>query len=88
LQEGGIEMFEIDKSIINETQKCRQDFSCLAGSKECLCEVEDSFSNKNKNKINFIKLSCEGICDYRMSFGYSNICNCPVRKEIYRLYHV
>ena len=79
-----MQMLEIDKRIINETQKCRQDFSCLTGSKECLCEVEDNFNNK----IHFIKPSCKGICDYRMSFGYSNICNCPTRKEIYKLYNV
>lgn len=75
-------MFEIDKTIINETQKCGHDFSCLEGSRECLCEVEDSFNNK----ICFIKPAGKGMCDYRMSFGYSHICNCPIRKELYRLY--
>jgi len=28
------------------------------------------------------------MCEYKMAFGYSFTCNCPVRKEMYNLYRV
>ncbi|GBD97794.1 MAG TPA: hypothetical protein ENG83_03210 [Nitrospirae bacterium] len=74
--------FKIKADILNETDKCRENHSCLNGDKDCLCEVEDSFSNK----IVFIKPVNNAACDYRMSFGYSFVCNCPTRKEIFNLY--
>jgi hypothetical protein len=75
--------FKIRKAILNETDKCGEKFSCLSGKNECLCEVEDSLDNK----IIFIKPIHDNLCDYRMSFGYSHVCNCPTRKEIYKLYN-
>ena len=75
--------FEIDKGILKATDKCRKNFSCLDGDKGCMCEIEDHFNNT----IHFIKPLDTGICDYRMSFGYSYICNCPTRKEIYKRYN-
>ncbi len=76
--------FKVRADILNETIKCKKDFSCLSGKKDCLCEVEDSFDNK----ILFIKPMNHNMCDYKMSFGYSYICNCPTRKEIYNLYKI
>ncbi len=74
--------FKISVDILNETVLCRKNRSCLYGSKDCLCEVEDSFNNK----IIFIKPVNKAMCDYRMSFGFSYVCNCPTRKEIFNIY--
>jgi hypothetical protein len=76
---------EIETDILNETVKCRGDFSCLSGEKRCLCEVEKGLGN-NHNTVLFIKPAKEIICDYMISYGYSFICSCPTRIEIYRLY--
>ncbi len=76
--------YKIDTEILRETVKCRKNFSCLSGVKDCLCEVEDNIYNK----ILFIKPRSNKLCDYRNAFGYSYVCNCPTRKEIFRLYSV
>jgi len=76
-------MYKISEDIIKDTCKCRDDFSCLKGNDECICAIEESFNDK----IYFINPDNKGICDYRMSFGYSYICNCPTRREIFKQYN-
>lgn len=75
--------FKIKSAILNDTNKCGEKFACLSDKNKCLCEIEDSLDNK----IIFIKPIDDIMCDYRMSFGYSHVCNCPTRKEIYKLYN-
>ena len=75
-------MFKVEENILNKTDKCRSDFSCLSGKKECLCPVEDSFDGI----VLFVNPPCSSACGYMMSFGYSYVCNCPIRKEIYSKY--
>lgn len=75
--------FKIREAILHETNKCEWNFACLLGKNECLCEVEDSLDSR----IVFIKPMLDFMCNYRMSFGYSYVCNCPTRKEIYKLYN-
>jgi hypothetical protein len=77
---------EIQTDILNKTVKCRENFSCLSGEKRCLCKVEKGIGNNN-NTVLFIKPARKTICDYIISYGYSFICFCPTRKEIYRLYN-
>ncbi|RJQ55698.1 MAG: hypothetical protein C4526_02820 [Nitrospiraceae bacterium] len=74
---------EIGKDILDSTDRCGNNFSCLS-DKTCLCEIEDNFNGK----VLFIKPQGRSACNYMMSFGYSYICNCPVRKEIFRRYQM
>ena len=60
---------------------CANDFSCLAGKKECLCEVESTVG-----KVIFIKSQFHIACKYCLSYGGSFICTCPTRNEIYNKY--
>ncbi len=77
--------FAIDEAIKKNATKCRRNFSCLSGENGYLCEVEDFAGGK----IHFIKPgNASELCGYRMEFGYSYLCNCPVRKEIYNQYKV
>ncbi|RJQ45030.1 MAG: hypothetical protein C4538_09155 [Nitrospiraceae bacterium] len=77
--------FAINKDILKSTTKCRDNYSCLAGDDRCFCEIEDC----SEEKVHFIiPGTAAGMCDYRMGFGYSFTCNCPVRKEIYNQYRV
>ncbi len=74
-------VYKLEENVLNETIKCNDNFSCLNGDKNCLCEVDSSIDNK----ILFIK-SNNKTCSYKASFGYSYYCHCPTRKEIYRRY--
>ncbi len=75
---------EIDELILKETTRCSKDFSCLKNENDpCLTS---KVSNSVNGKVIFI--SCiEDKCNYDMRFGYSKICNCPVRKEIFNKYN-
>jgi hypothetical protein len=75
---------KIGRKALNETVKCGNDFACLSSEKNCLCKVEDNLDNK----IVFIKPIKKSACNYRMSFGYSFVCSCPTRKEIYKQYKI
>lgn len=73
---------EIDKKIIGRTLNCTENCACLTDADKIICEVE---SNVN-NELLFVK--CVSQCNnkYKDSFGFGHICNCPVRKEIFRKY--
>ncbi len=76
--------FKIGAHILNETVKCRDNFSCLTGSDNCLCGVDYAIEKEFLS----IKPVKEKICDYKYSYGYSFYCNCPTRKELYNLYRI
>jgi hypothetical protein len=75
--------YELEPNILNQTE-CKDNFSCLNGDKNCLCEVEHMIDGK----LLFIKSVNNKVCYYKTSFGYSFFCNCPARKEIYKRYRV
>lgn len=75
-------MFSVSDHIIKSTTNCENAFSCLSGKKDCLCEVESDYGT-----IIFLNAPNPNMfCSYRMSFGYSHVCHCPTRKEIYKQY--
>lgn len=77
--------FEIDVDILNNTDKCKNNFSCLFNGKECLCNVERCINGN----ICFVKpLNGNRVCDYKLSWKNTFICNCPTRKEIYNRYKI
>ena len=74
--------YELDEHILNNTIECNSNFSCLSGDNKCFCGILNRvgkflFINYDDSKI---------ICKYRMSFGYTSVCHCPTRKEIYNQY--
>ncbi len=72
----------VHDDIIKNTNRCKKDHSCLSGFAADLCQVEMCIGEK----IHFIKCMNENICNYRIPFGYSFVCTCPVRKELYNKY--
>lgn len=74
--------YEIDENIIGITH-CDKNFSCLFNHTHCLCEVVDSI----KKEVIFIKPPADS-CHYMNEFGFSSLCHCPTRKEIYKLYNI
>lgn len=74
----------IKEEIVKNTTKCKKDFSCLSNKRNDLCKVELNVDNK----IHFVKCMSNETCNYRISFGYSFVCQCPVRKELFNLYNI
>jgi len=72
---------DIEEEIKKKTTECNHDFSCLKGSNDCLCEIESQISNK----LLFIKPHANSVCNYKLSFGYKFICNCPTRNHLYKV---
>lgn len=76
-------MYEVDKSIIDLAVNCDIKYNCLSeGGKPC-CNVESCVNCS----VHFLE-KLERDCLYHQEFGFSNVCICPVRKEIYRKYKV
>lgn len=73
---------KIDDDIIQKTTKCRKNFSCLSGETP-LCKVDECMGGAI-----FIKCKEQNPCEYRAYFGYSQICCCPIRKELYHRYKI
>ena len=75
-------VLKINEKILENTLKCKKDFSCLSG--KSLCQVELNVGDK----IYFVKCMSNEPCNYRISFGYSFVCLCPVRKELFNRYNI
>jgi hypothetical protein len=75
---------EIDKNTLKQTLHCESDFKCLKNDLTCLCKVENCFNGE----IHYIKCADNFYCNYKMLFGSSTVCTCPVRREIYNKYKI
>ena len=74
-------ILKINKETLEKTVHCKKDFDCIKNNNIC-CKVE-SCVNK---EVHFVECSEKKSCYYRMTFGHSDICTCPTRKEIYNKY--
>jgi hypothetical protein len=74
----------INEDILKKTTDCTNNFSCLSGEKECLCEARGM---AGYNSL-FINPKSNRDCTYLNPFGSSFFCFCPTRNEIYRQYGV
>jgi len=72
----------ISEETLKSTTKCQFDFACLEGNGFPKCVVDYSVKNNGV----FIKQENDQRCPYKMAFGYSYICYCPTRYEIYEKY--
>jgi len=72
----------ISEYIKMATTRCKKNFSCLNGSKDCLCEVDDS----NGSHTVSIKTGGNTSCNYLLQLGAATYCLCPIRNEIYKQY--
>lgn len=74
--------FKISSDVLKVTNKCKENFSCLNSKIDCLCEV----TRHVDTGVSFINPPEHKKCNYMTPFGYSYLCNCPTRNEIYRVY--
>jgi hypothetical protein len=75
---------QIDEDVKKSTTKCEKDFKCLVDSTYKLCKVTQSLYDK----VLFVECLQESYCNYKMGYGYSNTCICPIRKEIYKKHKI
>lgn len=73
--------FEVSEETVQRTHKCWRGFACLSGNGRVVCPVRDYVTG-----VLFVEKTAESYCPYDVTFGYSNICTCPVRHEIYERY--
>ena len=77
-------ILKIDDAIIKKTTRCNKDFSCLSDNRKELCRVTRTV----ENKVHFVECHDTESCSYRLAFGESFFCTCPVRKDIYDTYKI
>jgi len=76
--------FEVSNEIREQTTKCPQDFRCLNDESPGVCAAH----TRVKGDGLFIEKAKDGFCPYIMPFGYSHICHCPTRCELFDRYGV
>lgn len=79
----GNHKYEVSQDTIRSAHGCLKNFDCLEGNAD-LCHVEKEVNGE----VLFIKNDGKNICNYRISFGDSFICCCPVRKELHKRYRI
>ena len=72
----------IDKTVLDATTRCINDFSCLSEDKTFLCDVVAS----NGEDIVEIKSQSKRPCRYCISLDSACYCHCPTRVAIYNRY--
>jgi len=73
-------MVEVDEKIIKETTKCNWGMECL-GNENHVCQIAKIVDCVN-GKVHFVNCD-ENNCKYKLGFGDSKICICPVKIEIF-----
>jgi len=74
---------DVSQEARQKVDKCRQGLACLSKRESPRCPVRSTVRG-----VLFVKNIAADHCPYGMSFGYSHICTCPVRWEIYDRYGV
>ena len=75
---------QVSEYIVMATTKCKKNFACLNGNKDCLCEVERS----NGSHTVSVKLNGNNGCNYMFHLNSSAYCLCPTRNAIYNCYQI
>ncbi|TNF52770.1 hypothetical protein EP227_06875 [bacterium] len=75
---------KIEDYILKATNKCKNNFSCLDGKKNCMCKIIHS------NNYHTVQIDGKPVnaCNYILSMGSKMYCLCPVRNELYNRYKI
>ena len=74
----------IEDYILQATNKCKNNYSCLDGKKDCICKIIHS----NNNHTVQIEGKPVSACNYVLSMGDKMYCLCPVRNELYNRHKI
>lgn len=76
--------FRIDKKTLKKTAGCLKKCSCICSNKRDICEIDFCVGKE----IYFVKFPSGKACSNMETFGKGNICECPIRKQIYERYQI
>ena len=74
----------IEDYILQATNKCKKNFSCLNGQKDCICQIVH-YNGHHTVQIEGKPVSA---CNYILSIGPKMYCLCPVRNELYNRHKI
>ena len=74
----------VEDYILQATSKCKKNFSCLDGQKDCICKIIHS----NNNHTVQIEGKPVSDCNYVLSMGAKMYCLCPVRNELHNRHKI
>jgi hypothetical protein len=74
---------EVSQKTRQRTDKCWRGFGCLSDPGSVPCAVRSCVRG-----VLFVDKQTVRYCPYEVTFGYSRICSCPTRQEIYDRYGV
>jgi len=88
-------VFDVSTEILGRTTNCHRDFGCLDNGAcqrddherdKCVkhCEIDRYVSDD----LLFIKPEKGATCSYMLSYGYSHLCRCPVRAELFKKHKI
>ncbi len=67
-----------NSGFINKPEYCKNKQPCCKKVSNPICKV----TSQVNDELIFVESNNDIICHYKMSFGYSYLCNCPRRKEL------
>ncbi|OQW98489.1 MAG: hypothetical protein BWK74_04455 [Desulfobacteraceae bacterium A6] len=76
---------EVPDAVKLETNRCTHNFACLStegSSGQAKCKIDYS---DGKNVLFIASCNEQFSCKYRIHFGYSQICTCPVHYYLYNI---
>lgn len=79
--------YRIPSEVLQQATGCTKDLKCLSCNPNELCEIQ---FYPEGDGIHFVKCTTGTDCPFLETDAKAkvSICNCPVRKEIYRRYSV
>ena len=77
-------VIQISNVTLKRTTRCMSSFRCLNDETRNVCTVDRCI----QDDFCFLKDEEPHECFYITPFGYSFICSCPTRSEIYRRYRI
>jgi hypothetical protein len=75
---------QISDETRSKTASCPFSFQCLDDGNRDVCEVEYCL----KENGCFLKSTKPNYCTYKGTFGYSYMCHCATRHELFRRYNI
>jgi hypothetical protein len=83
-EEGVLQVtIKVSEETRQRTNKCWRGFACVSDPEGIMCAVRSCVRG-----VLFVDKQKARYCPYEVTFGYSHICSCPIRQEIYTRYGI
>lgn len=78
-------VLQVSAEALGKTKKCQSNFRCLTPETSKMCLIDKSV---NGNGLFIKKRKKQKKCSYLLFLGYSHVCNCPIRYEIFERFNM